>query len=132
MRQKNKRNSGTKTESLRLHFDRRCMERLGRVLDHKQLVRDISQGNIKFMMKQSNRVSVFILDIDEVVYRLFYDKSRQTCITIIPNSWFTEEAQLPRLQSLKANEKDAIDLTQMIMQKYDLNWEQARIFLESL
>ncbi len=132
MRQKNKRTSGTKAESLRLHFDRRCIERLGRVLDHKQLVRDISQGNMKFMMKQSNRVSVFILDIDEVAYRLFYDKSRQTCITIIPNSWFTEEAQLPRLKSLKANEKDAIDLTQMIMQKYDLNWEQARIFLESL
>lgn len=132
MRRKNKRTSGTKAESLRLHFDRRCMERLGRVLDHKQLVQDISQGNMKFMMKQSNRVSVFILDIDEVVYRLFYDKSRQTCITIIPNSWFTEEAQLPHLKSLKANEKDAIDLTQMIMQKYDLNWEQARIFLESL
>lgn len=132
MRRKNKRTSGTKAESLRLHFDRRCMERLGRVLDHKQLVQDISQGNMKFMMKQSNRVSVFILGIDEVVYRLFYDKSRQTCITIIPNSWFTEEAQLPHLKSLKANEKDAIDLTQMIMQKYDLNWEQARIFLESL
>lgn len=132
MSRKNKRNTGTKTEALRLHFDRRCQERLGRVLDHKQLVRDISQGNIKFMMKQSNRVSVFILDIEEVIYRLFYDKSRQTCITIIPDSWFTEESMLPHLKSLKAKEKDAIDLTQMIMQKYDLNWEQARVFLESL
>jgi len=62
------------------HARRRSQERLGRIVDVKAIAKAIRAGRSQFVERQSNRVSVHIVDGIRVVY----DGMRGTVVTILP------------------------------------------------
>ena len=72
-----------KQRNMQKHFAIRSIERLGVLLDEKEIIKQIQQGELPFLKRQSNRVSVFRYTRDEKNYRLVYDKIRKQLITIL-------------------------------------------------
>lgn len=71
-----------KRKAIKSHFQRRSLERIGVLLDDKELVKKIQANELEFVERQSNRVSVFRYKFYEKSYRLVYDKTRKQIITI--------------------------------------------------
>ena len=69
----------TKTKSERAHFTRRCIERLGIHYGQRQLLNLLHGGNLEFVEKQSNRITLWKKDNSVFVY----DKSRKTFVTAL-------------------------------------------------
>lgn len=72
-----------KRKAIKSHFQRRSLERIGVLLDDKELVKKIQANELEFVERQSNRVSVFRYKFREKSYRLVYDKTRKQIITIL-------------------------------------------------
>ena len=73
----------SKRKAIKSHFQRRSLERIGVLLDDKELVKKIQANELEFVERQSNRVSVFRYKFCEKSYRLVYDKTRKQIITIL-------------------------------------------------
>ena len=69
----------TKAKAEKTHFRRRCLERLGRAYDHGELKSQLQHGNLEFIKKQSNRVTLWRKDNAVFVY----DKSRKAFVTAL-------------------------------------------------
>jgi len=68
------------------HAKRRCAERLGVVIsrkDIKDMVNRIQQGDGEFVRKQSNRVTLWKMDIAGQEATVVYDKLRKTIVSVI-------------------------------------------------
>ena len=72
-----------KRKAIKTHFQRRSLERIGVLLDEKELVKKIQNNELEFIERQSNRVTVFRYEYRGNFYRLVYDKSRKQIITIL-------------------------------------------------
>jgi hypothetical protein len=86
-----------KAITLRRHFKNRLLERYGIQAtneDIKKYVQMIQEGRGRIVMKQSLRVSVWDLFINEKTLRVAYDKNRKELITALPPDvpvdWGTE------------------------------------------
>lgn len=69
------------------HAKRRAAERYNVVVssdDLKTVVQRIQSGRCTLLQKQSNRVSLFDVDIHGTVYRVVYDKKRHSIVTFLP------------------------------------------------
>ena len=80
-------NKRSKKKALKLHFQNRSLERVGILLDTKELIRLIQKNNsnsenLIFLKRQSNRVSKYLFKFKEKEFYLFYDKERKALITI--------------------------------------------------
>ena len=74
----------TKAKVMRNHFWQRSIERVGYLVDEKELINLIQTQKLKFIEKQSNRVSVFRwISKEGKKFRLVYDKIRHQIITIL-------------------------------------------------
>lgn len=82
MRAKRKKKQ-SKKEAQRLHFEKRSLERVGVVLDRKEIIRQIQNGQLEFYEKQSNRVSLFKYFFNGEEYRIVYDRERKQVVTIL-------------------------------------------------
>jgi hypothetical protein len=51
---------------------------------HSNLIDQIQHGKSKVYDKQSNRITVHILEIEGESQRIVYDKSRKQIVTILP------------------------------------------------
>ena len=80
MRRKKLRN---KKEAQRKHFERRSIERVGVLLNQKDLVQQIQSGGLEFIERQSNRITLYRLNHLEKFYRVVYDKNRKQVVTIM-------------------------------------------------
>lgn len=69
----------TKLKSERAHFTKRCVERLGTPYGQKQLLNLLHNGNLEFVERQSNRITLW--KKDDAVF--VYDKSRKTFVTAL-------------------------------------------------
>ena len=69
----------TKTKAEKMHFRTRCLERLGMVYTQNGLLKDLRDGKLDFVGRQSNRITVWRKDNAVFVY----DKSRKTFVTAI-------------------------------------------------
>jgi hypothetical protein len=79
-----KRNS--KAEAERKHFKRRMIERLGVEINRqklRELLELLHTGQLKFVHKQSNRISWFEAEIEGQIVHLVYDKDRKTFVTVL-------------------------------------------------
>lgn len=89
-----KRHKGQKkTESQRIHFSRRCIDRFGFCpsLDERKAVVDLIQsGGAIFVEKQSNRVSVFQVVMRGMKMNVVYDKQRKALVTAM----YTEDSPI--------------------------------------
>ncbi len=72
-----------KKKAIKTHFQRRSLERIGVLLDEKELVKKIQNNKLEFIEKQSNRISVFRYEYNNNFYRLIYDKTRKQIVTIL-------------------------------------------------
>ena len=81
-----KRGKKNKHIAQKKHALRRCYERLGYDLSEKEYqdaLKSIQNGTASFKEKQSNRVSLFQLDIRGTEVLAAYDKERKTIITFM-------------------------------------------------
>ena len=78
MRRKKK----TKKECQMAHFQKRCIQRIGRLLDRKEIIRQIQNNELEFIRRDSNRVSIFKYVVDNIPYKVVYDKLRKQVVTI--------------------------------------------------
>lgn len=81
----------SKSKDQQKHFKRRALERFGLHVDKNQyaeIIRMIQAGEGKFVEKQSKRVTVWELEIDDETMRVVYDKHRKTVVTAL---WVKEE-----------------------------------------
>lgn len=82
MRRKRKR-INQKKEAQRKHFEKRSLQRVGIVLNHKELARKIRNNELEFIERQSHRVSIFRFEYLGEFYRIVYDKERKQIVTIL-------------------------------------------------
>lgn len=73
----------SKKKAIKLHFQRRSLERIGVLLDEKALVKKIQNNELEFIERQSNRITVFRYKYQNKIYRLVYDKTRKQIVTIL-------------------------------------------------
>jgi len=74
-----------KADSEKKHFDLRCYERLGILLDSStinNIIRDIQSSKLTSLGKITNRLSNFLIEISNKKYVVGYDKDRKTLVTI--------------------------------------------------
>lgn len=69
----------TKTKAEKMHFRTRCLERLGKVYTQDYLLRELRDGKLDFVGRQSNRTTLWKKDNAVFVY----DKSRKTFVTAL-------------------------------------------------
>ena len=77
----------TKADTQRAHAGRRALERFGIMfgpISQKEAIRQIQSGEAQFLHRTSNRVSVWIVDIQNKKLEVVYDKQRKTIVTILP------------------------------------------------
>lgn len=74
---------GSKKKNVKKHFQKRSLERVGVLLNEKELVRKIQNHELEFVERQSNRKTVFRLKYLDKTYRIVYDKLRKQIITIL-------------------------------------------------
>jgi len=77
-----KKRKNTKRDNQRLHFEKRCLERIGVLLDRKEIIRKIKENLLEFINRESNRVTVWKYEYAGKYYKVFYDKQRKQVITI--------------------------------------------------
>lgn len=73
----------SKKKAVKKHFYKRSLERVGVLLNEKELVRKIQNHELEFIEKQSNRKTVYRLEYLDKTYRIIYDKDRKQIITIL-------------------------------------------------
>ena len=72
----------TKKEAQKIHFIQRCAQRIGVLLDDKEIVRKIQNNELDFIRRDSHRVTIWRLNFMEKNYKVVYDKLRKQIITI--------------------------------------------------
>ena len=84
---KKKKKGKTKLEAERAHCKRRFMERYAIDFNRhmrREFERLIQYCQTHLVRKQSNRVSIHDVIYEGEVYRVVYDKSRKTIVTVLP------------------------------------------------
>lgn len=66
-------------KSEEIHFARRCIERIGTVPSQRKLIDMLQKGNLEFLERQSNRITIW--KKDDAVF--VYDKGRKTFVTAL-------------------------------------------------
>lgn len=74
----------TKTKAEKMHFRTRCLERLGKVYTQDYLLRELRDGKLDFVERQSNRTTLWKKDNAVFVY----DKFRKTFVTALTYEMF--------------------------------------------
>lgn len=83
MRKKKRKKINSKKEAQRHHFEMRTLQRVGQVLNQKELIWKIQNGELEFIERQSNRVSLFRYVINGTAYKIVYDRQRKQVVTIL-------------------------------------------------
>lgn len=75
-----------KTYAQREHFKRRIAERCGITVNrhtYRDIIEAIQDNRATFVEKQSNRISVWLLEVQGVQVKVVYDKQRKTLVTAL-------------------------------------------------
>ena len=73
----------SRTRQLKLHFKRRCFERLGIFLDVHAIIKQIQSNKLKLYKRQSNNKTLWEYTYNEIPLILVYDKSKKQLITVL-------------------------------------------------
>lgn len=75
----------SKKKDVEKHFAIRCVQRLGYIPDYKELVKKIQRQELRFVCRQSNRVTLWSwkCPINNIDCLLPYDKDRKQIITVL-------------------------------------------------
>lgn len=72
-----------KREAQRKHFEKRSIQRVGVLLNRKEIIHKIQNGELEFIERQSLRVSLFRYVHNGTAYKIVYDKNRKQVVTIL-------------------------------------------------
>ena len=72
-----------KKKAQQIHFFHRCLQRIGFVLDENNLIKKIQSGELDFIKRQSNRVTIWRYYVKDKSYQVVYDKVRKQVITVL-------------------------------------------------
>lgn len=73
----------TRREAQRIHALRRAYERFGALPHLGELIGLIQQGKLRFVRRDSNRVTVWETEINGKLAWAVYDKERHTIVTFL-------------------------------------------------
>ena len=76
-----------KAKSQRIHAKKRAAERFGIELEDSainRIITDIQSNRTEFLCKESNRISVHLIDLAGKLVRCVYDKERKEIVTFMP------------------------------------------------
>ena len=73
-----------KKEAQSKHFERRSLERVGVILNQKEIIRQIQNNELAVIGKQTNRITLFQLERLGKFFKVAYDKNRKQVVTIMP------------------------------------------------
>lgn len=82
----------SKAKSQEIHAKRRAFERYGLTLNNSDLAEiknQIQFGEAQHLESQSNRVSVFSLNMAGTEVPVVYDTSRKTVVSFLPTEYFS-------------------------------------------
>ena len=65
------------------HFEKRCLQRIGKIISQKEIKKKIQNNKLEFIKAQSNRISLFKYIFEGVEYKVVYDKLRKQVVTIM-------------------------------------------------
>lgn len=87
----------TKQAAERLHANRRCRERYGFSLNdarHRTICAMIHEGSREcvFLERQSLRISLFAVFLEEAWLPVVYDRVRKTVVTVLPDVVLNEHS----------------------------------------
>lgn len=80
----------SKTQAQRAHSKRRAHQRFGLAINRKhlrQLCDDIQAGRATLVERQSLRVSLWLVKLNDVPMVAAYDRNRKTIATLMPPEW---------------------------------------------
>lgn len=74
----------SKAKNIKSHFFKRCLERTGYLINHKELIQKIQNHQLEFLYKTSNTRTVYKyhFNITNKDYKIVYDKLRHDVVTI--------------------------------------------------
>ena len=73
----------SKKKNVKIHFQKRSLERVGVLLNEKVIVNLIQENKLEFIERQSNRITVWRYVFMDKTYRVVYDKQRKQIVTIL-------------------------------------------------
>ena len=73
----------SKVSAEKYHFQVRCLQRLGFLIDHDELVKQIQSNKLKLHSRQSNRVTKWYWEKNGKTYIVVYDKERKRVVTVL-------------------------------------------------
>jgi hypothetical protein len=94
----------TKREGQILHAQKRARQRFGLYFsEHQldQLAQDIQTQKLKFLERQSLRITVWLACIEEMEIVLVYDSKRQVVTTLIPYEWWKGDHECENTRATK-------------------------------
>lgn len=73
-----------KSKNIKNHFFKRCLQRTGYLINHKELVNKIQNQKLEFIHRTSNSRTLFKyhFDLDNKDYVVVYDKNRHDVVTL--------------------------------------------------
>lgn len=84
----NRRKRVSKAKASKIHFNNRCLERVGYLINVNDVIKQIQCSskvnlyNMTCLGRQSNRVSKWELKLEEKTFIVIYDRIRKCLITI--------------------------------------------------
>ena len=72
----------TKKECQCIHFQKRSIERIGVLINRKEIIRKIQKNELEFIERKSNRVTKWRYNFLDKNYIVIYDKLRKQAVTI--------------------------------------------------
>lgn len=84
----NRRKRVSKVKASKIHFNNRCLERVGYLINANDVIKQIQSSskinlyNMTCLGRQSNRVSKWELKLEEKTFIVIYDRIRKCLITI--------------------------------------------------
>lgn len=72
----------SKKKAVKIHFQKRSLERVGVLLNENAIVGLIQENKLEFIERQSNRITVWRYVFMDKIYRVVYDKQRKQIVTI--------------------------------------------------
>lgn len=73
----------SKNKAEKAHFAMRSIQRCGALLNNAEIVRQIQANKLKFIERQSNRITVWEYVFNDIPYKVVYDKDRKNVVTIL-------------------------------------------------
>jgi hypothetical protein len=83
----------SKAKCQQAHARKRAMERYGIDLSRakqEEIIGLIKANKAQFVEKQSNRITVFRVVLDDKMFRVVYDKQRKSLVTVLPQEEITD------------------------------------------